>query len=71
VKPGVEVRMAKGSRDLDLVAAALELASRGQPVSWLPSSSFIHPTATAWLRTLRVSLLLLPVTCWKEHYRER
>jgi small subunit ribosomal protein S4 len=35
VKPGVEVRMAKGSRDLDLVAASLELASRGQPVSWI------------------------------------
>jgi small subunit ribosomal protein S4 len=35
VKPGVEVRMAKGSRDLDLVAASLELAARGQPVSWI------------------------------------
>lgn len=35
VKPGEEVRVAKGSRELDVVAASLELASRGQPVSWI------------------------------------
>jgi small subunit ribosomal protein S4 len=35
VRPGEEVRLAKGSRDLDVVAASLELASRGQPVSWI------------------------------------
>jgi len=35
VKPGQEVRVAKGSRELDVVAASLELASRGQPVSWI------------------------------------
>ena len=35
VKPGEEVRIAKGSRELDVVAASLELASRGQPVSWI------------------------------------
>jgi small subunit ribosomal protein S4 len=35
VKPGVEVRVAKGSRELGAVAASLELAARGQPVSWI------------------------------------
>jgi len=35
VKPGEEVRLAKGSRELVVVAASLELASRGQPVSWI------------------------------------
>ena len=35
VKPGEEVRLAAGSRELDVVAASLELASRGQPVSWI------------------------------------
>jgi len=35
VKPGEEVRIAKGSRELGVVAASLELASRGQPVSWI------------------------------------
>ena len=35
VAPGEEVRVAKGSRELDVVAASLELASRGQPVSWI------------------------------------
>ena len=35
VKPGEEVRVAKGSRELGVVAASLELASRGQPVSWI------------------------------------
>ena len=35
VKPGEEVRLAKGSRDLDVVAASLELAAKGQPVSWI------------------------------------
>jgi small subunit ribosomal protein S4 len=35
VKPGEEVRLAAGSRELDVVAASLELAARGQPVSWI------------------------------------
>ena len=35
VKPGEELGLAKGSRELDVVAASLELASRGQPVSWI------------------------------------
>ena len=35
VQPGEEVRIAKGSRELAVVAASLELASRGQPVSWI------------------------------------
>jgi len=35
VRPGEEVRIAKGSRELDVVAASLELASKGQPVSWI------------------------------------
>jgi small subunit ribosomal protein S4 len=35
VKPGQEVRVAQASRDLVSVRAALEFASRGQPVSWI------------------------------------
>ncbi len=33
--PGDEVRIGKSSKDLDVVAASLELASKGQTVSWL------------------------------------
>jgi small subunit ribosomal protein S4 len=33
--PGDEVRVAPGSKDLDAVAASLELAARGQTVQWL------------------------------------
>ena len=33
--PGDEVQMGPTSRDLDVVAASLEMASKGQPVSWL------------------------------------
>ena len=32
---GDEVRMGPTSKDLDVVAASLEMASKGQPVSWL------------------------------------
>jgi small subunit ribosomal protein S4 len=35
VKPGEELRLAQASRELAMVAASLELASRGQPVSWI------------------------------------
>jgi small subunit ribosomal protein S4 len=35
VAPGMEVRVAPASRELVAVAMSLELASRGQPVSWL------------------------------------
>ena len=35
VTPGMEVRVAPASRELVAVAMSLELASRGQPVSWL------------------------------------
>jgi small subunit ribosomal protein S4 len=35
VRPGDEVRLSGGSRELDVVAASLELASKGQPVSWI------------------------------------
>ena len=35
VQQGDEVRVAPASKDLDVVAAALDLASKGQPVSWL------------------------------------
>ena len=35
VLPGEEVRVAKGSRDLDSIASSLLLASKGQPVSWI------------------------------------
>jgi len=33
--PGDEIRVAKGSRELDVIAASLDLASKGQPVSWV------------------------------------
>jgi small subunit ribosomal protein S4 len=33
--PGDEVRVSAKSKDLDVVAASIELASKGQPVSWL------------------------------------
>ncbi|MBI1723543.1 MAG: 30S ribosomal protein S4 [Gemmatimonadetes bacterium] len=35
LRPGDEVRVAKGSRELESVAAALDLASKGQTVSWI------------------------------------
>jgi small subunit ribosomal protein S4 len=35
VQQGDEVRVAPASKDLDVVAAALDLASKGQTVSWL------------------------------------
>jgi small subunit ribosomal protein S4 len=35
VPTGVEVRVVKASRDLESVASSLELAARGQPVSWI------------------------------------
>jgi small subunit ribosomal protein S4 len=35
LSPGDEVRLAKASRELDSVAVSLELASKGQPVSWV------------------------------------
>ncbi len=35
VKPGQEVRVAQASREMVSVRAALEFASRGQPVSWI------------------------------------
>jgi len=35
MQPGVEVRVAKASRDLESVTSSLELAARGQPVSWI------------------------------------
>jgi small subunit ribosomal protein S4 len=34
-RPGDEVRVADASKELVLVKAALEQASRGQPVSWI------------------------------------
>ena len=33
--PGDEVRVAKGSREMDVIAVSLDLASKGQPVSWV------------------------------------
>jgi len=33
--PGDEVRVAKSSRDMDVIAVSLDLASKGQPVSWV------------------------------------
>ena len=33
--PGDEVRVSKASRELDVIAVSLELASKGQPVSWV------------------------------------
>jgi small subunit ribosomal protein S4 len=35
LRPGDEVGVAKGSRDLDAIAIALDLASKGQPVAWV------------------------------------
>ena len=35
VLPGDEVRVAKRSREMDVIAVSLELASKGQPVSWV------------------------------------
>jgi len=35
VQPGDEVRVAPASKDLEMVAVALDLASKGQTVSWL------------------------------------
>jgi small subunit ribosomal protein S4 len=35
VQPGDEVRVAPASKDLEVVAVALDLASKGQTVSWL------------------------------------
>ena len=33
--PGDEVRVAKRSREMDVIAVSLDLASKGQPVSWV------------------------------------
>jgi len=33
--PGDEIRVAKGSREMDIIAVSLDLASKGQPVSWV------------------------------------
>ena len=35
LNPGDEVRVAKASRELDVIAVSLDLASKGQPVSWV------------------------------------
>ena len=35
LRPGDEVRVAKGSREMDVIAVSLDLASKGQPVSWV------------------------------------
>ncbi len=35
LRPGDEIRVAKASRELDVIAVSLELASKGQPVSWV------------------------------------
>ena len=35
LRPGDEIRITKASRELDVIAASLELASKGQPVSWV------------------------------------
>jgi small subunit ribosomal protein S4 len=35
VSPGDEVRVAALSRELDIIAASLEMAARGQPVPWI------------------------------------
>ena len=35
LRPGDEVRIAKRSRDMDAIAVSLDLASKGQPVSWV------------------------------------
>ncbi len=33
--PGDEIRVAKRSREMDVIAVSLDLASKGQPVSWV------------------------------------
>jgi len=33
--PGDEIRVAKGSREMDIIAVSLDQASKGQPVSWV------------------------------------
>ena len=38
LRPGDEIRITKASRELDVIAASLELASKGQPVSWVARS---------------------------------
>lgn len=35
LRPGDEVRVAKASREMDVIAVSLDLASKGQPVSWV------------------------------------
>ena len=35
LQPGDEIRVAKGSREMDVIAVSLDLASKGQPVSWV------------------------------------
>jgi len=35
LRPGDEVGVTKASRELDVIAVSLELASKGQPVSWM------------------------------------
>jgi len=35
LRPGDEIRVAKASREIDAIAVSLELASKGQPVSWV------------------------------------
>ena len=35
LRPGDEIRITKASRELDVIAVSLELASKGQPVSWV------------------------------------
>ena len=39
IRPGDEVRVSDASRELALVKVALELAGRGQPVSWIQVDS--------------------------------
>ena len=35
LRPGDEIRVAKGSKEMDIIAVSLDLASKGQPVSWV------------------------------------
>jgi len=35
LRPGDEIGVAKRSRELDVIATSLDLASKGQPVSWV------------------------------------
>ena len=35
LQPGDEIRVAKRSREMDVIAVSLDLASKGQPVSWV------------------------------------